>query len=300
MQQNNSINLLNFNEHPIRNHVEDYYTKYDVTALGMDIPQDFKVNGAFSQEHYCDALLKMIAQLQLNQLKDFLHYQLDLMSYPEKWSETLRKLLIINKVYYQSLGPVLTFDSALAMIGMASFSYFNVKMTQYKDQLQQLIFKGFSVSNFRSNLESIESLEERHTYLLNLKSTFLEKRPLLKIYGKSNFGKVLNLEIKKVNRAIRLKQEQKVGEPKYKIPTELSVPELTYLFRALQQIGKFKPKTNMDLFQLIANHHESKKSEQISWQSVKNHFNNPPERARKFWEDTFIDLFNFTKGDKEK
>lgn len=85
-----------------------------------------------------------------------------------------------------------------------------------------------------------------------------------------------------------------------KLKTTLSVAEIAYLFKALHSEGVFDSKHKTDIFKFIAENFSSKQQEDISVNSIKNHFDNPEFNAVDSWHEKFIHLVQQAKKDKEK
>jgi len=88
-------------------------------------------------------------------------------------------------------------------------------------------------------------------------------------------------------------------QPQYKMKTKLTVPQLSYLFRALNDNKLIDITNKTDLFKFIADSFQTKASDDISWQSVKNKFDTPEFKAVEFWDEKFLHLRQSTIKDKE-
>ncbi|MEI6766892.1 MAG: hypothetical protein WCM76_14780 [Bacteroidota bacterium] len=85
-----------------------------------------------------------------------------------------------------------------------------------------------------------------------------------------------------------------------KIKVNLTVPELAFLFRVLYDNGLIEVKNKTDLFKSIAEVFQTKKTDTISSNSVKNNFDMPDFKAVDFWYDKLVHLRQTTQKFKEK
>ncbi|HAZ04502.1 MAG: hypothetical protein A2W95_10560 [Bacteroidetes bacterium GWA2_40_14] len=72
------------------------------------------------------------------------------------------------------------------------------------------------------------------------------------------------------------------------------------MFKALHTEGIFDSKHKTDIFKFIAENFSSKQQDDISVNSIKNHFDNPEFNAVESWHEKFIHLVQQAKKDKEK
>ncbi len=85
-----------------------------------------------------------------------------------------------------------------------------------------------------------------------------------------------------------------------KIPTSLNVGELALIFRLFVEEKILNPKTKMDLFKAISIVFESKKSSELSQNSIKNKFDTPEFNALDYWDTKLVDLRSQNRKLKEK
>lgn len=85
-----------------------------------------------------------------------------------------------------------------------------------------------------------------------------------------------------------------------RLKTNLSVKELTYLFRALHDEKIVESRQKTDIFNFIADNFSSKQKDEISANSIKNAFDIPDYNAVDFWQEKFTHLMQKAKKDKEK
>jgi predicted metal-dependent hydrolase len=85
-----------------------------------------------------------------------------------------------------------------------------------------------------------------------------------------------------------------------KLKTNLTVPELAYLFNALYAEGIITSKHKSDIYKFIADNFSSKQQDDISVNSIKNHFENPDFNAVDSMHEKFTHIYQQAKKDKEK
>jgi hypothetical protein len=80
------------------------------------------------------------------------------------------------------------------------------------------------------------------------------------------------------------------GKESPKLKTNLSVPELAFLFQQLNELkpGIFDIKSKAELQRFISNNFISKGSDSISTDKLKRFFSNPEVKAAEFWTKTFL------------
>jgi len=88
-------------------------------------------------------------------------------------------------------------------------------------------------------------------------------------------------------------------QPQYKIKTKLTVPQLAYLFRALNDNKLIDVTNKTELFKFIAEAFQTKGSDDLSWNNIKNKFDTPEFKAVEFWDEKFLHLRQSTLKDKE-
>lgn len=91
------------------------------------------------------------------------------------------------------------------------------------------------------------------------------------------------------------------SEPQFnKIKVELTVPQLSYLFRSLFEEKLLDVKNKTELFKTLAAVFQTKGKDDLSPNSIKNKFDSPEEAAAIFWHERFIHLTQIAHTDKGK
>lgn len=95
-------------------------------------------------------------------------------------------------------------------------------------------------------------------------------------------------EFYKANQHIDFEKLKKADLPK--IPTDLNVGELALIFRLFVEEKIMLPKSKTDLFKVISAIFQSKKTTDLSQNSIKNKFDSPETNAFDFWDTKLVDL----------
>ena len=85
-----------------------------------------------------------------------------------------------------------------------------------------------------------------------------------------------------------------------KINTKLSVPQLAYMYKCLnQEKGILKEINKAALYRKISRNYRSSRQDQISPDSIRNKFSTPDPNAIDFWVEKFTHLMQLAKNDAE-
>jgi hypothetical protein len=98
-----------------------------------------------------------------------------------------------------------------------------------------------------------------------------------------------------------LKETEKSDSPEiqsFKIKVNLTVPQIAYLFRALDKVGILDVKNKMDLFKSISEIFQTTGKEEPSVKNIKNKFYTPDDFAINFWDEKFSHLKHFAYNEK--
>lgn len=133
--------------------------------------------------------------------------------------------------------------------------------------------KAFNVATNERDLD--------YTYINKEKLFFpLEFFPIYQLQG------LINKELGKIKEKEESLNPQIQSSPKLK--TDLSVPQLSLLFKMINDLKPkvFNTKSDAELFRFISANFQTKKSSEkgISTQKLRNEFNNPNLKAIEFWE----------------
>ncbi len=93
---------------------------------------------------------------------------------------------------------------------------------------------------------------------------------------------------------------QEFQESKKKIKTDLTVQQLGYLFRIFKEEGIITSKINQEIYEVVIESFSSKRKEDISHNTLKNHFESPERDTIDFWRQKFMQLVQKARKDKEQ
>lgn len=85
-----------------------------------------------------------------------------------------------------------------------------------------------------------------------------------------------------------------------KIQTSLTVAEIGYLLRTLEEEGILQPKNKTDLSRVFSAVLSSKKKDDITFDGLHKEFKTPKNKAVEFWDAKFMVLKQKAYKDKEK
>jgi len=120
------------------------------------------------------------------------------------------------------------------------------------------------------------------TYYINKEKLFFP----FEFYSIYQLQGLINAELSKIREKEELLNPSITNKPKLK--TDLSVPQLSLLFKMVNDLKPkiFNTKSDAELFRFISANFQTKKSSEkgISTQKLRNEFNNPELKAIEFWE----------------
>ncbi len=113
--------------------------------------------------------------------------------------------------------------------------------------------------------------------------------------------KILNFEIDHKPKAIgAIKMEESATDIISKLKTKLSVPQIAYFLRCLENEKDIIDINNKsDLFRKVAQSCTSTRQDNVSPDSLKNKFNMPEEKAIEFWIEKFTHFLQFAKKERD-
>lgn len=179
-------------------------------------------------------------------------------------------------------------------------------LQKWLDKYQTTIEAIFEGNPFTDNALNMILISEPPSY----KETFLpeynkDTEQVQRVFYNYYYGVFIDLAIQFLKEQETKKVQVMDGEFKAekqgnKLKTKLSVPELAYFFRALEEEGFFEIKSKTELYNFIAGNFKTKQSEELSPKSIKNKYTNPEHAAIDFLHGKFINLAQRAKKEKEK
>jgi hypothetical protein len=164
-------------------------------------------------------------------------------------------------------------------------------------------FINYLVSYFRRELDQInnvtEKIEKLTWYLKTLNQIlvkpnciFNSKQPEIKEFLIQWILEEISYLEKKLQLAGIPETEQQIIEQNFKIVTELSVPQAACLIRLFVEAGVFKNKNKTDLIKFYAMYTQSKRKENITFQSFRTKYYNIEESSKQEIKALIIHLLN--------
>jgi hypothetical protein len=86
-------------------------------------------------------------------------------------------------------------------------------------------------------------------------------------------------------------------EPKVKINTKLSVPQLAYFFRVLYEMKKIKSPNQTDIMKFIADNFETDNVTEISINSLRSKYYNVEEKVKAGTRKQLMEIIQFIDKD---
>lgn len=144
----------------------------------------------------------------------------------------------------------------------------------------------------------IEILEQE-TYGINrIESSYeLENRLNSKLNALEENGfEIIDVESSKNKDCILFIIKYKASKQgkKDKLKLGINVKDLSYLFRALNDHQIIKAKYNTEIFRFISESFATEKTDNISINSIKNHFDCPDFDTMDYWQEKFYHIGNTT------
>jgi hypothetical protein len=98
----------------------------------------------------------------------------------------------------------------------------------------------------------------------------------------------------------RHKQEKELLQPRVKIISKLSVPQLAYFFHVLYLMKKIKAANKTDIMKFIAENFETHNAAEISINSLRSKYYNVDEKVKAGVRKQLTELIQFIDNDQNK
>lgn len=146
-------------------------------------------------------------------------------------------------------------------------------------------------------LEIISKEEEKFAFL---KTSYNIDNSVYKLSIPRKILKWLEIQKAYINENLHIDFSKLKGVDLPKIPTSLTVAEIGYLLRTLEEEGILQPKNKTDLSRVFSAVLSSKKKDDITFDGLHKEFKTPKNKAVEFWEAKFMSLKQKAYKDKEK
>ncbi len=188
----NPIITAPFKEHPVA----------DITC---EEPQEFdiKVEDKFTLDKYCHGLLSKIVTLNKSKIKPFIRYQVEMLSDPFIWLNKLEKLIDLNREQFITKDCNCKLDKALMVIEV------------FRQEIESGKFNNskFNFKKVKQNIQCYKSPEEKLSYLLELKTEYLQFKPPFTDPAEVAFDIQCDLEINLLKSQRKLNSKKKETKP---------------------------------------------------------------------------------------
>lgn len=186
-----------FQEHPI------------VDTSCME-PQEFdiKLEEKFTLENYCQALLLKLLTLNKSKIKPFIRYQVEMLSDPFIWLNKLEKLIDLNREQFTTKDHNCKLDKALVVIEVFRQEIESGKISTSK----------FNFKKVKQKIQCYKTPEEKLSYLLELKTEYLQFKPAVLPPGEVAFDIQCDLEMDLLKTQRKLSKKKSTESPVQKSP----------------------------------------------------------------------------------
>lgn len=301
------LTQVDFPEHPFADFTQTQPTDIEITAEGLDCRPDFMVGGQVSMKNYCLALLQKTTNLPRHRWDAFIAWQCDQVRKPFVWLQRFELLLMLNNSLLSEKGYRAEVQVAFASIEYARRGIWQGVSEELEGSIAEFYSLRFNIHDVKEQLKHLPDFADKLSYLLEAKTSYLQNKPSFTASNIIPFDVQIDLEIEKLRQLEMLvstiaPQPLQINEesvlPKIKI--NLSVAELAYFFRAMYDLDLIPRQYKTEVCKFLAAHFQTKQSEDISWRSVKNHFDAPTSKAMETCFEKFAHLMQKAKKDRGK
>lgn len=301
------LTQVDFPEHPFADFTQTQTTDIEITAEGLDCRPDFMVDGQVSMKNYCLALLQKTTNLPRHRWDAFIAWQCDQVCKPFVWLQRFELLLMLNDALLSEKGYRAEVQVAFASIEYARRGIWQGVSEELEGSIAEFYSLRFNIHDVKEQLKHMPDFTHKLAYLLEAKTSYLQNKPSFTASNIVPFDVQIDLEIEKLRQLEMLvstiapqplQMNEEAVLPKIKI--NLSVAELAYFFRAMYDLDLIPRQYKTEVCKFLAAHFQTKQSEDISWRSVKNHFDAPTSKAMETCFEKFAHLMQKAKKDRGK
>ncbi len=174
------------------------FKEHPVADITREEPQEFdiKPEDKFTLEHYCKALLLKIITLNKSKIKPFIRYQVEILSDPFVWLNKLEKLIDLNREQFITKDENCKLDKALMVIEVFRQEIETGKFSNSK----------YNFKKVKQKIQCYKSPEEKLSYLLEVKTEYLQYKPPLIDPTEVAFDIQCDLEMTLLKTQVKLKK----------------------------------------------------------------------------------------------
>jgi hypothetical protein len=182
-----------------------------------------------SLEDYCQSLLSKIISLNKSKIKPFIKHQCSLLDDPFTWLNKLEKLIDLNREQLTTKDQKIKIEKALVVIEL------------FREEIESGKLKTgkFDFGKVKSKLKTYPSTEDKLSYLLEVKTDYLQNKPAIIDANEVPFDQKCELEIN------LLKSQSKLRKKRTTVSTKLST---TTLRGPADKRQKFQINSNLNQF----------------------------------------------------
>lgn len=210
MKEINTITVVPFCEHPIKDFRNTDPGPFDISAKGTKIPPDFITDGNFDLQAYCFCLLNKLHELPNSSFEDFLCYQCRKVSEPLFWINKFEKLIAENSDFSNTKkwnASVLKMNTLIAL-----------QRLQLRTKEKELHSKEDErpVFNFKKLKKEIAGLpiEEQIIRLHEEKADYLQNMPRYISTMETPFDEAIDIELEKIEKITPYRKQVLNGKSK--------------------------------------------------------------------------------------
>ncbi len=163
---------------------------------------DIVLQSKFSLEEYCSVLLIKVLSLSKSKIKPFLRYQIELLTEPFIWLNKLEKLIDLNREQFTTKDQNCKLDKALVVIEVFRQEIESGKFTNSK----------FNFKKVKQKIQCYKTPEEKLSYLLEVKTEYLQYKPPVFNPAEVGFDIQCDLEINLLKTQRKLKKNRDMAE----------------------------------------------------------------------------------------
>lgn len=277
----NGITIIHFEAYPFQEGDRHDQSSYDIVLesssnLENTPPLKFR---------YCHALLNKLLELEMTELEEFLQYQIDQLKNPLSWLGSFLQLVQLNEAFFLKHNQ----EPKRETLIKSGIQFRTQTTKQLRQQLQELstVFyqMQYNIESIQQQVDQLPTYMEKVSFLLHVRAAYLRENPKDIPHAVIPFDQQLELEIERLTKLNELKAHLNVnqGSSSKKLQFNMSVPEMAFFFRLLHHSDLIQVTNKSELYRLIAQTCGSKRAPNISWKSLKNHFEEPSKKVRDIW-----------------
>lgn len=180
------------------------FKEHPVADISRAEAQEFDIiiEDKFTLDSYCQNLLLKIVTLNKSKIKPFIRYQVEMLSDPFIWLNKLEKLIDLNREQFTSKDHNCKLDKALVVIEL------------FREEIESGKFSNskFNFKKTKQKIQCYKTPEEKLSYLLEVKTEYLQYKPAVVDPTEVPFDVQCELEINLLKTQRKLNKTKQEGE----------------------------------------------------------------------------------------